>query len=116
MKRMWLIALAVALVVGVCATGQVKTLYWNLASEPPSLDPSLATDTTSHQILKSMFVGLCQFDDNTMAVLPDLAKTWDFDAATNTWTFHLRNDVQWTDGSIVTAAAVEYGIKRLLAP
>ena len=116
MKKMWLLALAVALVASVCASAQVKTLYWNLASEPPSLDPSLATDTTSHQILKGLFVGLCQFDDNTMAVLPDLAKSWDFDAATNTWTFHLRNDVQWTDGSVVTAGDVEYGIKRLLAP
>jgi oligopeptide transport system substrate-binding protein len=113
---MWLLALAVALVASVCASAQVKTLYWNLASEPPSLDPSTATDTTSHQVLKSMFISLCQYDDTTMAVLPDLAKSWDFDAATTTWTFNLRDDVQWTDGTIVTAGDVEYGIKRLLNP
>ncbi len=122
MKRLWLLALAVALVAGVCAVGQAKTLYWNLATEPPSLDPSLATDTTSHQVLKQLFVSLCQFDDATMDVLPDLAKTWEFDATTNTWTFHLRNDVFWTDrnwtlsGIPVTAEDVEFGIKRLLAP
>jgi len=121
-KRLWLLALAVALVAGVCAVGQAKTLYWNLATEPPSLDPSLATDTTSHQVLKQLFVSLCQFDDATMDVLPDLAKTWEFDATTNTWTFHLRNDVYWTDrnwtlsGIPVTAEDVEFGIKRLLAP
>jgi oligopeptide transport system substrate-binding protein len=120
-KRMWLLILAVALLAGLTLAGEAKTLRWNLSTEPPSLDPSLATDTTSHQVLKAMFISLCQFDDNTMAVLPDLAKTWDFDAATNTWTFHLRNDVYWVDQTalplgVVTAHDVVYGIKRLLAP
>jgi len=120
-KRMWLLILAVALLAGLTLAGQAKTLRWNLATEPPSLDPSLATDTTSHQILKAMFVSLCQFDDATMNVLPDLATSWEFDAATTTWTFHLRNDVYWVDQAAlplgtVTAHDVEYGIKRLLAP
>jgi len=121
-KRILVFVLAAAMLIGVALAGQAKTLYWNLATEPPSLDPSLATDTTSHQVLKSMFVGLCQFDDNTMEVLPDLATSWEFNTATNTWTFHLRNDVLWTDRSgalvygTVTAHDVEFGIKRLLDP
>jgi len=115
-KRMWLVALAVALIFGVCATGQVKTLYWNLASEPPSLDPNIATDTTSHQITKMLFAGLVDVEDETAAVIPDIAKSWDFDAATTTWTFHLRDDAQWTDGTKVTSADAKYSALRTLAP
>jgi oligopeptide transport system substrate-binding protein len=121
-KKLWLFALVVALLTGVVVAGQAKTLYWNLGAEPPSLDPNIATDTTSHQVLKAMFISLCQFDDATMNVLPDFATSWEFDAATVTWTFHLRNDVYWTDrtGGLVripvVAGDVEFGIKRLLAP
>jgi len=98
-----------------CQGGGVQTLYWNLSTDPLSLDPSLATDTASQQVIKQLFGSLGQYDDKTMEVLPDLAKSWDLDAAANTWTFHLRDDVQWTDGSKVTASDVEYGIKRLIA-
>ncbi len=49
-------------------------------------------------------------------MLPDLAASWDVSADGTVYTFNLRNDVFWSDGTRVTAADVEYGILRSLDP
>ena len=116
MKKVWLLGLILTLLIGVLAVGQVKTLYWNLGTEPPSLDPNTATDTTSIQVLQALFVGLTDFDDATMAVVPELAMHWEASEDGLTWTFYLRDDVYWTDGTPVTAQQVEYSVKRTLNP
>ena len=116
MKKIWVLGLIFTLVIGVLAVGQVKTLYWNLGTEPPSLDPPISTDTTSHQVIKSIFVGLTDYDDATMEVIPDLATSWEASEDGLTWTFHLRDDVIWTNGRKVTAHDVVYGVMRTLDP
>lgn len=120
---------------GVSAEGPV-TLSWNYGSEPPSLDPSLATDTTSVDVIRNLFVTLTQFDPVTGEVLPYLATEWTEGTDENgrqTWTFTLRDDIPWVfydpatgETSIVTdeegnelyvtADDVVYGVKRTLDP
>jgi ABC-type oligopeptide transport system substrate-binding subunit len=39
------------------------TLHWNYGTEPPTADPSLATDTTSVDVDTNLFVGLTMQDD-----------------------------------------------------
>jgi len=113
-KKVWLLGLIFTLVIGVLAVGQVKTLYWNLGTEPPSLDPNISTDTTSIQVLQALFLGLTDFDDATMAVVPELATRWEASEDGLTWTFYMRDDVIWTDGTPVTAQQVVYSVKRTL--
>jgi oligopeptide transport system substrate-binding protein len=115
-KRIWLLGLIFTLVIGVLAVGQVKTLYWNLNTEPPTLDPNIATDTTSIQVIQALFLGLTDFDDLTMEVVPELATHWEASADGLTWTFYMRDDVIWTDGTPVTAHQVVYSVKRTLDP
>ena len=116
MKRIWLLGLIFTLIVGVMAFGQVKTLYWNLNTEPPSLDPNISTDTTSIQVEQALFLGLTDFDDATMAVVPELATRWEASEDGLTWTFYMRDDAIWTDGTPVTAHQVVYSVKRTLDP
>ena len=112
------------------------TLYWNYATEPPTLDPSLATDTTSVDLDGNMFIGLTKFHPVTGDLTPYLATEWTAgeDADGNqTWTFTLREDVAWVnydpttgettqevdaDGNprFVNAFDVEYGVKRTVDP
>lgn len=112
------------------------TLHWNWGTEPPTLDPSLATDTTSVDVVGNTFVGLTKFDPVTGEVSPYLATEWESgeDADGNqTWTFHLREDIAWVnydptngettqvadaDGNprFVNANDVVYGVKRTVDP
>jgi len=115
---------------------QPVTLNWNWATEPPTLDPSLATDTTSVDVINNLFTGLTQFDPVSGEVSPALATEWT--AGTNadgdaTWTFTLRDDIAWVNYNPVTgetsqvtdadgnplfvdAHDVVYGVKRTVDP
>ena len=118
---------------GTGTSGAPVTLRINWGTEPPALDPSLATDSTSINVIHSLFAGLTQFDPITGEVLPYLATTWDVSDDGLTYTFHLREDLPWVtydnttgvvsqvedaDGNprFVNAYDVEYGVKRTLNP
>jgi oligopeptide transport system substrate-binding protein len=92
------------------------TLNLNLGGEPANLDPALTDDSPSQNVVEQLFVGLVRLDNDTGEVRPELAKSWTVTDYGTTYTFKLRGDVSWTDGSPVTAQDVRYGILRSLAP
>ena len=75
---------------GETAAEQVITVNWG--TEPPSLDPGLATDTTSANILLNIMDPLVKLDGDLNAV-PNAAESWDESEDGKTVTFHLRNDL-----------------------
>lgn len=120
------VAVAVALVAAGCggssdekgaagngkqASSQVLKMAWG--AEPPSLDPGLATDTTSSNVLLNIMDPLVRLGDDLQPV-PALAESWDVDG--KVVTFHLRDDGRWTNGDPVTAHDFEYSWKRTLDP
>ncbi len=97
--------------------GTPITLNINLGpGDPLTLDPALATDTTSVTVIEQLFIGLVDLDDDTAEVRPELATSWTVSPDSTVYTFTLRNDVYWTDGRQVTAEDVRYGILRTLDP
>jgi len=109
------------------------TLNWNLATEPPQVDPALSTDTTSVQVDEMLFLGLTDFDDETSEVIPELATDWESNEEGTVWTFYMRDDVPWVrhdpatgetsivedeEGNpvMVNAHQVENAVKRTLNP
>lgn len=91
-----------------------KELNLIVASEPPSLHPQLATDTTSGAILQNVFEGLVVLDlDGKPA--PGMATDWSVSDDQLTYTFNLR-DAKWTNGDPVTANDFEYAWKWALNP
>ena len=97
------------------AGGTPLILNLNLA-EPTTLDPALATDTTSISVIEQLFLGLVDLDDETAAVQPELATGWTVSPDGTIYTFTLRSDAYWSDGRPVTAQDVRYGILRSLDP
>ena len=59
-----------------------------------------------------IFSGLMKYDANGKPI-PDLAESYDYDEAANTYTFHLRHDVKWHDGKDFTADDVVYTYSSL---
>lgn len=93
------------------AKNQVLRMAWG--AEPPSLDPGLATDTTSSNVLLNIMDPLVRLGPDLRPV-PALAESWDVDG--KVVTFHLRDDGRWTNGDPVTARDFEYSWKRTLDP
>lgn len=87
----------------------------NLGTEPPSLDWSLATDHVSFNVISNLMVGLTEFDKD-LKPAPVIAKSWELQDGGKKIVFHLRDDVQWSDGKKVRAQDFEYSWKRLLNP
>ncbi len=65
---------------------------YNLGAEPPTLDPSLATDTTSNFVIENLFLGLTGFDEEGN-VEPELATDWTVSDDGLVYTFNMRDDV-----------------------
>jgi len=106
---------------GEMAAEGAVTLNLNAGTEPPSLDPSLGTDTTSIGIINEMFLGLTELDPENQEATPELATDWSVSDDGLTWTFNLRDDVPWViyqdgavveTGDMVTAGDVMYGLMR----
>ena len=117
-KTILILILSLSLIMGfsLAALTAPVTLNWNLGTEPPTLDPSLATDTTSVDVVEQLFLGLTDFDIETMEVIPELATSWEVSEDGLVWAFHMRKDVKWTDGKPVTAHDIEYAVKRTCDP
>jgi ABC-type oligopeptide transport system substrate-binding subunit len=96
------------------AANQTFTIAWG--AEPPSLDPGLATDTTSSNVLLNIMDPIVRLDPKTNAAVPSLAESWDVSADGKTVTYHLRKDGKWTNGDPVTANDFVYSWKRTLSP
>ncbi len=120
---------AFATTVGGCAPRGARdggAIHLNLGAEPPTLDPALAADPASTQVDELLFLGLTDLDDETMEAGPELATRWEVSPDGLVWTFYLRDDVYWVhyDPAArrlakkrpVTAADVEYAVKRALDP
>lgn len=87
----------------------------SLTAEPPTLDWSLATDNVSIRVIENLMEGLSAYDE-ALRPQPAIAAHWDVSPDGRIYTFHLRDDVFWSDGKQVTAHDFEYSWKRLLNP
>lgn len=86
-----------------------------LPGEPRTLDPQLADDTYSFQVVRDLFEGLTAEDRNG-GVVPGVAKSWHVDSSGKVYTFTLRDDARWSDGEPVVAGEFLAGLRRAVDP
>ncbi|WP_027339338.1 ABC transporter substrate-binding protein [Halonatronum saccharophilum] len=91
------------------------TFQGRLSSDPPTLDPAHATDTTSTKAIGNIFDGLVRYDEE-LNVVPAIAKDWDISDDALTWTFYLKDNVYFHDGNHLTADDVVFTFSRILDP
>jgi peptide/nickel transport system substrate-binding protein len=83
-------------------------------AEPKSLDPQAVTATNDFRILVNVYDGLVRFRSGTLQIEPALASSWDISDDGLTYTFHLRRDVSFHDGTPFNAQAVKFNFDRML--
>ncbi|MFC7686022.1 peptide ABC transporter substrate-binding protein [Ureibacillus sp. GCM10028918] len=93
--------------------GGTKELNLVVTSEPPSMHPQLATDSTSSAVLKQIYEGLTSYKDGE--VVNAAAEKVDVSEDGLTYTFTLR-DAKWSNGDAVTAEDFAYAWTFALTP
>ena len=109
------VLLGLALLVGLptAAAGQKKggTLRAAFNSDPPTLDPAQATDTTSSAVIRQIFDTLVELDA-TLTPVPALAERWSVSKDQRVYTFALRGGVRFHHGRELKAADVKFSFER----
>ena len=100
---------------GAGAASGASDLSVMLETEVESLDPQLATDGTSFEVIADYTDGLMQMDASGKAVNA-IAQSYDVSSDGLTYTFHLRKDVKWSNGDAVTAKDFVFGWQRAVDP
>ncbi|AST80158.1 TPA: oligopeptide ABC transporter substrate-binding protein OppA [Citrobacter freundii] len=91
-----------------------QTLVRNNGSEVQSLDPHKIEGVPESNISRDLFEGLI-ISDVDGKPSPGVAEKWE-NKDFKVWTFHLRKDAKWSDGSPVTAHDFVYSWQRLANP
>ncbi len=94
------------------------TIRFNIGSEPPTLDWSKATDTTSSLIVDNIMEGLLSYDfsKKSVGLKPALAEKWFSTEHGKRWIFTIKKGVKWSDGKEFKADHIKDGWERLLNP
>ena len=100
---------------GAAATSD--TLRWSIegVSDLASIDPAKPQDAQSITVISQVFSGLVRLNEK-LEVEPDSAASWQVSADGTKYTFTLRDDLKFADGSAVTADDFVYSINRALDP
>lgn len=92
--------------------------------QPETLDPLLQSrfDPYTRDLAENLFIGLTRFNPYSGQIEPMLARSWEVSADGLTWTFELREDIQWVRYNAqsatveavrpVTAGDVVYAVQR----
>lgn len=118
MRSLLAVGLVMVVFAGPATTTPVKrdqVLRVAIASEPPSLDPALATDTTSAHVLENIMYPLVYLGrDANLSPQPGAAKSWTVRGSTVT--LRLRKGTRWTNGREVTAHDYVWSWLRAISP
>ena len=92
-----------------------QKLTFALQNEPDGLDPGITNNSFASPILFNAFEGLVVYDENN-SIVGGSAKSWEISADGLTYTFHLRDNLKWSDGTPLTADDFVYSYLRILDP
>jgi peptide/nickel transport system substrate-binding protein len=127
-SRSLALAAAGSLLLGACSGGEsVDTgnggggggggddvLIAAVAAQPDQLDPHVTSAYPSFQVLENVYDTLVVPDAGDLTMQPSLATEWETSEDELTWTFTLRDDVTFHDGSEFDSADVVYSYNRII--
>ena len=92
-----------------------QVLHYPVVGDISTLDPALVEDTDSNFPIQCIFTGLVTLDKG-LNVVPQLAESYKPSADGLTWTFHLKPNLKFSDGTALTSNDVVYSINRAIDP
>ena len=90
------------------------TFIFATNEEIDTLDPAVTYANTSFREIYVLYDRLVTYEGASIEPKPMLATQWDISEDGLTYTFYLRKDVKFHDGTPVTAEAVQYSFVRAI--
>ena len=120
LRRIWVVAvlLTMVLVLPSLSNGaprQGGLLRVALHEDPPKLDPHLSTAFVERHVFQNLFDKLVELNQN-LEIVPMLATSWQITDGGRAYTFKLRPNVLFHDGTPFNAEAVKFNFERMLDP
>lgn len=100
---------------GNSSTGKEKQLVAEIGPNPETIDPALNSAVDGGNMILFAFDCLLNVDKDNK-IVPGAAEKWEVSPDGLTWTFYLRKDLKWSDGSPLTAKDFVYSWKRVANP
>ena len=115
-SRLWL-ALAASVVLSASFSLASAEMVYNRGanSDPQSLDPHKTETIEEANILKDLFTGLVA-QDAKANLIPGAAESWTISPDGKVYTFKMRKDGVWSDGTPVTANDFVFSFRRVVDP
>lgn len=92
--------------------GGRDTFIFAASSDPAGLDPAFANDGESFRVARQIFEGLVGTEPGTADPAPLLAESWDVSEDGLEYTFNLKKDVKFQDGTDFDGEAVCFNFDR----
>lgn len=92
-----------------------QSIHLPYIAEIPTMDVTKATDGESMNVMRNVFEGLYTLGEGNKPI-PGVAKTYDVSEDKKTYTFYLREDAKWSNGTQVTAEDFVFSWQRAVNP
>jgi len=89
------------------------TLRVGLNADPPNMDPHQSIAAVDRQVFQNLYDKLVDVNQD-LEIIPMLATSWTITNAGKTYTFKLRPNIVFHDGTPFNAEAVKYNFERML--
>lgn len=109
------IATAGAMALMMSTAASAVTLQMHNGGDPGTLDPHKASGDWENRVIGDYIEGLLTENAKAEAI-PGQAESWDISEDGTVYTFHLRDGIQWSDGTPVTAGDFVFAFQRLFNP
>jgi len=99
----------------VAVSKEMATLTHAQFYDIPTLDPAVTTSGTAHSVIMMAYEKLVRYKKGTTEIEPFLAESWEVSKGVIEYTFRLKKNIKFTDGTPFNAEAVKFTFDRLLA-
>ncbi|WP_354066370.1 peptide ABC transporter substrate-binding protein [Devosia sp. 2618] len=115
MQTLTAVATAGAVALMMSTSVMAATLQLHNGGDPKSLDPHKVSGDWENRVVGDFIEGLLTENAKAEAI-PGQAESWEISEDGTVYTFHLRDGIQWSDGTPVTAGDFEFAFRRLFDP
>ena len=89
-----------------------NVIHVQIGTTPETIDPAMNSTVDGSNMIIHAFEGLLKFNEKN-EIIPGCAEEWKQSEDGLTWTFHLRDGLKWSDGTLLTAEDFVYSWQRV---